>query len=52
MMGIKGGGMGLGLNLAGLKQQNGIQDFQDEFMSRIDEYSQSWRDAAMREKRF
>ncbi|CDW84718.1 UNKNOWN [Stylonychia lemnae] len=44
--------MGLGLNLAGLKNQKGIQDFQDEFMSRIDEYSQSWRDAAMREKRF
>ena len=47
-----GGGLGLGLNLAALKQAKGVQDFQDEFMAKIDEYSESWREAAMREKRF
>lgn len=47
-----GGGLGLGLNLAALKQAKGVQDFQDEFMARADEYSQSWRDALKREKRF
>lgn len=43
---------GLGLNLGALKQANGFVDFQDEFMSKLDECSQSWRDAAMRERRF
>ncbi len=47
-----GGGLGLGLNLAALKQAKGVQDFQDEFMAKVDEYSQSWRDALKREKRF
>lgn len=37
--------MGLGLNLANLKQQRGIVDFQDEFMAKYDEYSESWREA-------
>jgi len=44
--------MGLGLNLAALKQQKGVTDFQDEFVAKLDEYSQSWRDAYFREKRF
>jgi hypothetical protein len=45
-------GGGLGLNLAGLKQQKGIVDFQDEFMAKYDEYSESWRNAMDRQKRF
>ena len=45
------GGMGLNLgNLEDLKKDQG--DFHDEFMARIDEYSESWREAARREKRF
>lgn len=43
---------GLGLNLSQLKQQSGIKDFQDEFMGNINEFSKSWRDAALREKRY
>ena len=45
---------GLGLNLAGIKQSKaaGVVDFQDEFMAKYEEYSQSWRDALKREKRF
>ena len=42
----------LGLNLGNLKQQEGINDFQDDFMAKLDEFSESWRQAAMREKRF
>jgi hypothetical protein len=38
----------LGLNLSQIKKV----DFHDEFMSRLDEYSQSWREAALKEKRF
>ena len=34
--GMKGG---LGLNLAGLKQNNKITDFHDEFLAKFDEYS-------------
>lgn len=33
------GGGGMGLNLANLKQQKGITDFQDEFMAKQDEFS-------------
>ena len=43
-----GKGGGLGLNLANVKKV----DFHDEFMSRINECSESWREAAMRECRF
>lgn len=42
----------LGLNLANLKKDKGIVDFHDEFMAKADEYSESWRDAMRREKRF
>ena len=49
---MAGGVGGLGLNLSKIKQISGAKDFQDEFMAKFDEYSQSWRDAAMKEKRF
>lgn len=42
----------LGLNLANLKKDRGIVDFHEEFMARADEYSESWRDAMRKEKRF
>jgi len=35
-------GLGLGLNLQKLKNE----DFQDEFMANLDNFSKSWRDAA------
>jgi len=38
----------LGLNLENIKKQ----DFQDEFMDKFDEYSQSWRDMIEKQKRF
>lgn len=28
------------------------KEFHDEFMSKIEEYSESWREAAKKEKRF
>jgi hypothetical protein len=41
------------LGFASLKLEN-LQkpSFHDEFMANIDEYSKSWRDAALKEKRF
>lgn len=38
------------LNFEGLKS-NQAEGFQDEFMGRLDEYSQSWREAALKEQR-
>jgi hypothetical protein len=38
----------MGLNLQGIKKD----DFHDEFMGNLDNFSQSWRDAALREKRY
>ena len=32
------------LKLANLASNNGFRDFQDEFMSKYDEFSQSWRE--------
>lgn len=37
------------LNLESLK--NSKPDYHDEFMARLDEYSESWREAALREQR-
>ena len=37
------------LNLESLK--NNKPDYHDEFMARLDEYSESWREAALREQR-
>ena len=57
-LGLGGGankGGGFALNLAGLKPDDGPQqeqDFQDEFLLRIDEFSESWRQALRKEKRF
>lgn len=41
------------LNLGAIKQQseNEILGFQDEFMAKINEFSESWRQAALREQR-
>ena len=39
---------GMGLNIAAIKQknaENGIRDFQDDFMANFDEFSESWREA-------
>ena len=40
---------GIGLNLAAVKAKNEeadrTGDFQDEFMAKFDEFSESWRDA-------
>ena len=33
-------------------EQRPLLDFQDEFMAKFDEFSQSWRDQAMAQKRF
>lgn len=35
-----------------LKQQKQNKDFQDEFMEKINEFSESWREQIEREKRF
>jgi hypothetical protein len=45
---------GLGLNLAMLTKQkeSAPEDFQDEFMGNVENFSESWRDALKREKRF
>jgi hypothetical protein len=46
---------GLGLNLGLLAKKpeaGGPQDFQDEFMQHVEEFSESWRQALNREKRF
>ena len=40
---------GLGLNLAALPKK---QDYQDEFMANIDNFSESWRAQLRKEKRF
>jgi len=42
---------GMKLNFEALKKQDGLQSFQDEFMAKIDEYSESWRKAALKEQR-
>jgi flagellin-specific chaperone FliS len=42
----------LGLNLANLKKDKGIVDYHDEFMAKMDEFSESWREAMRKEKRF
>jgi len=45
-------GGGLGLNIAAVKENDqkhkieGHADFQDEFMAKYDEFSESWRQAA------
>lgn len=41
--------MGLGLDMSKL---NAKQDFQDEFMEKLPEFSDSWREMALAEKRF
>ena len=33
------------------QDKNGSNGFHDEFMSKIDEYSLSWREAALKEQR-
>lgn len=43
------------LSLAGAMQampRGVVKDFQDEFMGKYDEFSQSWRDQIDRQKRF
>lgn len=44
--------MGFGINLEGLKSQAGIKDFQDDFMDKYDEFSESWREACKKMQRF
>jgi hypothetical protein len=34
------------------KKLNQIKDFQDEFMDKYEEYSESWREAIRKERRF
>ena len=45
----KGAPAPMKLNLESLK--NNKPDYHDEFMARLDEYSESWREAALREQR-
>jgi|DEB0MinimDraft_12_1074336.scaffolds.fasta_scaffold64289_1 hypothetical protein len=40
---------GLGLNLAAMGDK---KDYQDEFMAKVDEFSESWRQQLRKEKRF
>lgn len=40
----------IGLNLENIK--TGLAEYQDEFMANINEFSQSWRDAIAKEKKF
>ena len=42
----------MGINLEGLKQNGGIQDFQDDFLAKYDEFSESWREACRKMQRF
>lgn len=42
-------GFGLGLNLGAIGAK---EDYQDEFMARVDEFSESWRQQLRKEKRF
>ena len=45
---------GLKLNLEAIKKAQETADgfgYHDEFMAKIDEYSESWREAAIKEKR-
>jgi hypothetical protein len=42
----------IGINLEALKQQDGIRDFQDDFMDKYDEFSESWREACRKMQRF
>lgn len=46
-----GGSVGIGLDLSKLKGQN-KQDYQDEFMAKYDEFSESWRKLLKKDKRF
>lgn len=41
-------GTGFGLNLGAIEKP----DYQDEFMAKIDEFSESWRQQLRKEKRF
>ena len=45
--------LGFKLNLDVVKQQKKQEElcFQDEFMAKLDEYSESWREAAIKEQR-
>jgi len=52
-------GVGLGLDLSQLRAPTNddpevpvAQDFQDEFLLRMDQFSESWRQALRKEKRF
>mmetsp|Transcript_41814 Transcript_41814/g.63911 ORF Transcript_41814/g.63911 Transcript_41814/m.63911 type:complete len:80 (+) Transcript_41814:5458-5697(+) len=45
-------GLGLGLNLGKVKEVQEVTGFQDEFMDKINEFSESWRMLLEREKRF
>ena len=46
---VKVGGLagGIGINIAAVKEKNKEQgtDFQDDFMAKFDEFSESWREA-------
>lgn len=44
-----GGSLGFGLDLSQLPNK---KDYQDEFMSKINEFSESWRQLLKKEKRF
>ena len=47
--GKKGGGGGFGLDLTKLNKDD---DYQDEFMAKYDEFSESWRNLIEKHKRF